>query len=36
VTAQPAVGAAGSVEWTLTGALPSGATGTVVFTVTVQ
>ena len=35
VTAQPAAGAAGSVEWTLTGALASGATGTVVFTVTV-
>ena len=36
VTAQPAAGAAGSVEWTLTGSLPSGATGTVVFSVTVQ
>ncbi len=36
VTAQPAVGAAGSVEWTLTGSLPSGGTGTVVFSVTVQ
>ncbi len=36
VTAQPAVGAAGSVEWTLTGALPSGGSGTVVFSVTVQ
>lgn len=36
VTAQPAVGAAGSVEWTLTGSVPSGATGTVVFSVTVQ
>ncbi len=36
VTAQPAVGAAGSVEWTLAGSLPSGGTGTVVFSVTVQ
>ena len=36
VTAQPAAGAAGSVEWTLTGSLPSGGTGTVVFSVTVQ
>ena len=36
VTAQPAVGGAGSVEWTLTGALPSGASGSVVFAVTVQ
>ena len=36
VTAQPSVGASGSVEWTLTGSLPSGATGTVVFSVTVQ
>lgn len=35
VTAQPAVGAAGSVEWTLTGALPSGGSGSVVFSVTV-
>jgi len=36
VTAQPAAGAAGSVEWTLTGSLPSGGSGTVVFSVTVQ
>ena len=36
VTAQPAAGAAGSVEWTLTGSVPSGGTGTVVFSVTVQ
>ena len=36
VSAQPAVGAAGSVEWTLTGSLPSGGSGTVVFSVTVQ
>jgi len=36
VTAQPAAGAAGSLEWTLTGSLPSGGTGAVVFTVTVQ
>ena len=36
VTAQPTVGTAGSVEWTLTGSLPSGGTGTVVFSVTVQ
>ena len=36
VTAQPPAGTAGSVEWTLTGSLPSGGTGTVVFTVTVQ
>ncbi len=36
VTAQPAAGTAGSVEWTLAGALPSGGTGTVQFRVTVQ
>lgn len=36
VTAQPVVGAAGSIEWTLAGALPPGASGTVVFSVTVQ
>jgi uncharacterized repeat protein (TIGR01451 family) len=36
VTAQPAAGAAGSLEWTLTGSLPSAGTGAVVFTVTVQ
>ena len=35
VTAQPAIGAAGSVEWTLTGSLPSGGTGSVTFSVTV-
>ncbi len=36
VTAQPSAGTAGSVEWTLTGSLPSGGTGTVQFSVTVQ
>lgn len=36
VTAQPAVGAAGSVEFTLTGSLPSGGTGSVQFSVKVQ
>lgn len=36
VTAQPAVGGTGSIEWTLAGALPPGASGTVVFSVTVQ
>jgi uncharacterized repeat protein (TIGR01451 family) len=36
VSVQPAVGATGSVEWTLTGALASGATGNVVFSVKVQ
>ena len=36
VTAQPGVGAAGSVEWTLTGSLPSGGSGTVVLAVTVM
>lgn len=35
VTAQPAVGAAGSVEFTLTGSVPSGGTGTVLFSVKV-
>jgi uncharacterized repeat protein (TIGR01451 family) len=36
VTAQPAVGGTGSIEWTLAGSLASGATGTVQFTVKVQ
>jgi uncharacterized repeat protein (TIGR01451 family) len=36
LTTQPAVGAAGSLEWTLTGPLASGASGNVTFTVTVQ
>jgi uncharacterized repeat protein (TIGR01451 family) len=36
VTAQPAAGAAGSIEFTLTGALASGASGVVTFAVKVQ
>ncbi|MET0382343.1 MAG: hypothetical protein ABW032_02870 [Burkholderiaceae bacterium] len=36
VTAQPAAGATGSVEWTLTGSLASGGSGTVQFSVQVQ
>jgi hypothetical protein len=36
VTAQPEAVAAGGLEWTLTGSLPSGGTGAVAFTVTVQ
>lgn len=36
VTTKPAVAAAGSLEWTMTGSLASGAVGTVTFQVTVQ
>ncbi|MBC8161615.1 MAG: DUF11 domain-containing protein, partial [Roseiflexaceae bacterium] len=36
VSAQPAVGANGNVQWTLTGALNATQSGTVVFRVTVQ
>ena len=36
VTLQPAAGAAGTVEWTLTGALPSAAAGTVTLSVRLQ
>jgi uncharacterized repeat protein (TIGR01451 family) len=33
---KPAVGAGGRIEWTFTGTLTPGASGTVLFTVTVQ
>jgi hypothetical protein len=36
VSAQPAVGAAGAIEWALTGSLAPGASGTVRFSVTVN
>lgn len=36
LTTQPTVGQPGNLQWTLTGALASGASGTVTFTVTVQ
>jgi uncharacterized repeat protein (TIGR01451 family) len=36
VTAQPAVGAVGSIGWTLTGSLAAGARGQVQFTVQVE
>lgn len=36
VSTQPTVGTAGSLEWTMTGSLASGAVGTVTFQVTLQ
>jgi large repetitive protein len=36
VTTQPAAGGQGTLQWTLTGALQSGANGSVLFRVTLQ
>ena len=36
VTVQPVVGVGGNIQWTLTGGLNPGQSGTVAFTVTVQ
>ena len=36
VTTQPAIGAAGNIQWTFTGSLNAGQAGTVLFRVTVQ